>query len=343
MKCDNIKLLLADYLEGNLSASDTALVKEHLKNCADCREELQFLKKYMKKIEAFPSVKAPDDFLEQLHARIGETGRGSLVKKLFYPLKIKVPLEAAALLAIAVTGMIIFKPFRPEVAQYKAEEPASHQAMEEEKALHEDKHISHRERPPMVASNAVKAREKEKDAARDKKVAATDETMVAADIRVSEHPAKEEMKSSAGGQAEITLYLKQVTVARAEQEFDDSVTDRKADYAATEKALSKRSPGNARKDRAASAGATQQTAPAGRVKDEADSIAGLAQSLEGRIIRKSMDEKTGSESQIIVEIPRKNYSRFMKGLRGKWSVQKQYPSAPSERAGKVQFNINLER
>jgi len=343
MKCDDIKLLLADYLEGSLSPSDTALAKEHLKKCADCRDELQFLKKYLKKIETFPSLKAPDNFLEQLHARIGDSGRSSVVKKLFYPLKIKVPLEAAALLALAVTGMIIFKPFRPEVAQYKAEEPASHQAMEEEKALNEDKHITRRERPPMVVSNAVNTKKKEKIAASDKKVTATDETMVAADLMVSEHPAKEEMKSSAGGHAEITLYLKQVTVARAEQEFDDSVADRKADYAATEKALSKRSPGNARKDKAASAGATKQTAPPGLIKDEADGIASLAQALEGRIIRKSIDEKTGNESQVIVEIPRKNYSRFMKGLRGKWSVQRQYPSQPPERSGKVQFNINLER
>ncbi len=343
MKCDDIKLLLADHLEGSLSASDTGLVKEHLKKCADCRVELQFLKKYLKKTENFPSLKAPDDFLEQLHARIGEPGRGSVVKKLFYPLKIKVPLEVAALLALAVTGMIIFKPFRPEMAQYKSEEPASHPAMEEEKALRGEKHITHRERPPMVASNAVKAKDKEKSAAPDKKVAAAEETVVAADIRVSEHPAREEMKSSGSGPAEITLYLRQATVARVEREADESVMDRKADYAATEKTLARRSLEKAKKYEAPSGEAAQRTAPADRILNDVEGIAGLAQSLEGRIIKRPMDEKTGVDSQVIVEIPRKNYSRFMKGLRGKWSVLKQYPSQPPERAGKVRFNINLER
>ncbi len=343
MKCDDIKLLLADYLEGSLSPSDTALVKEHLKKCADCREELQFLKKYLKKIETFPSLKAPDDFLEQLHARIDDSGRGSVVKKLFYPLKIKIPLEAAALLALAVTGMIIFKPFSPEVAQYKAEEPASRQAIEEEQELPEDTHISRRERPPMAASNVVKAGEKDKSAAPDKSITAGQESTVAADIRVSEHPGKQEMKPSGTGQAEITLYLKQVTVARVEGEADESVMDRKADYAATEKTLPRRSPEKAKKDAAPSGEAAQRTAPADRMQNDVEGIASLAQSLDGRIIKRSTDEKTGVDNQVIVELPRKNYTRFMKGLRGKWSVQRQYPSQPPERAGKVQFNINLER
>ena len=67
MKCDDIQLLLDEYLEGSLAAGDAARVKEHLKTCADCRDELQFLKKYLKKTETFPTLKAPDDFLEKIH------------------------------------------------------------------------------------------------------------------------------------------------------------------------------------------------------------------------------------------------------------------------------------
>ena len=147
MKCDDIKLLLAEYLEGSLPAGDAAAVKEHLRTCADCREELQFLKKYMKKTESFPTLKAPDDFLEKIHRKIDAPDARHPYHKAVFPLKIKVPLEVAALLALAVTGLLLFKPFRPEMTEYRAEEPGPEMAMEERESRHHDDEMTRSDRP----------------------------------------------------------------------------------------------------------------------------------------------------------------------------------------------------
>jgi hypothetical protein len=332
MKCDDAKLLLDEYLEGSLPAEDAAKVKEHLKNCADCREELQFLKKYLKKAESFPALKAPDDFLEKIHRKIDAPVRGALVTRLFFPLKIKVPLEVAALLALAVTGLLIFKPFRPEMAEYKAEEPGRPLAMEYEASKHGDRMISRSEKPSAVTE---KAREKAAGPVMDNNVASRATDMVASEPSLPEQKSTEQEKSSRSDRAEVTLYLKQNLIAGAEQAKEESLQADDQDRADETRAASRKGLGYDRKDKAASEGA-MQSAPSGSTQAQADGIATLAQSLNGKILRKTADG-----SLVIVEIPRRNYSRFMKELRGEWSVQKQYPAEVPARASKVQFNINI--
>ena len=126
------------------------------------------------------------------------------------------PLEVAALLALAVTGLLLFKPFQPEMTEYKAEKPGRQIAMEDKKSLQKDTVASRSDRPaPVMGKNRV--REKGIDPAADNKVAASRiEDMVASEISVSEQLSKEKEKSSRGDQAEVTLYLKQNVLAGAE-------------------------------------------------------------------------------------------------------------------------------
>jgi hypothetical protein len=334
MKRDEIQPLLAEYLEGSLPAGEMARVKEHLRTCADCRDELQFLKKYMKKIETFPSLKAPDDFLDSIRRRIDEPERGSLVKKLFFPMKIKIPLEAAALIALAVTGLLVFRPFSSGVIEYKSEEPGGHAAREYKTSPREDTVASRDEK------SAVMDRMREGRKATDRKVAATRaEETVTSKVNEPEQLEKEKVAVARGEQAEITLYLKQNTIPGAEPSMDDSFKTRSMDAEET-RIASRKSAGAAKKDKAAS-GASMPSVAAGN-QSSIDDLANLAQSLDGRIIKKARDGKEGYSAQVVVEIPRKNYSRFMKVVRSNWSVQKQYPAELPKRASKVQLKLNLQ-
>ena len=43
--CASIQELLSPYLDGETTATETKAVQEHLQNCADCRAELESLRK----------------------------------------------------------------------------------------------------------------------------------------------------------------------------------------------------------------------------------------------------------------------------------------------------------
>ena len=323
MKCEQAKILLADYFDKRLPNGDMAAVKEHLRQCADCREELQFLKKYMKEIESFPSLKPPDNFLDSIHERLNRPRRGGVIRKLFVPVRVKVPLEAAALIALALTGVIIFKPFRQAELEVKPEGPIISEDEKSEKAGQSGHRVIRRERTPMIAKEDDTAgkKEREADLVQDTRVASSD----------SEGPAD---------LSEITLYLKQHTATGGTTQLRDSIAEQKSEQSEETKAVS-RDYQAAKKDKAGAV-RSKQTAPADEYQAGVDSLANLAQSLEGRIIKKEYGPGAVSNQTVVVEIPAKNYARFMNGVRGGWSIQKQYPDAPSRSSRKVRINMNLQ-
>jgi hypothetical protein len=322
MKCEEVNILLADYLDKKLPSGDMAAVKEHLRQCAECREELQFLKKYMKEIESFPSLKPPDNFLDSIHERLNRQKRGGVLRKLFVPIRIKVPLEAAALIALALTGVIIFKPFNIQEVEIKPEGPIISADEKSEKPASSDHRAARRERPPVIAKEDVAAGEKKNEA----------------DLLQDTKVASAESEGSAG-LAEITLFLRQNRATGSTDRLRDSIAEQTSEQSEQAKATSQNYLA-AKKDKAAVR--SQQTASADEYQAGVDSLAGLAQSLEGRIIKKESVAGAGSNQIVIVEIPAKNYSRFMNGLRGGWSIQKQYPDAPSRGSQKVRINMNLQ-
>jgi len=104
--CSETRDLLSEYMDDALDAKAKALADEHLRTCPACREELDSLKTVVKRIGSFESVKAPADFLDQLHKRMERRPRISVIwERLFYPLRVKIPLQLAG---AAVMALIIF-------------------------------------------------------------------------------------------------------------------------------------------------------------------------------------------------------------------------------------------
>lgn len=106
MKCSDVRKILADYLDGVLSQQDRALVEAHLASCKSCSEEFAFLKTYVNEAGSLEKVKAPSDFLEKVHQRLERRfSFEKLMRTLFVPVKIKIPLELAG---VAATVLIAF-------------------------------------------------------------------------------------------------------------------------------------------------------------------------------------------------------------------------------------------
>ncbi len=66
MRCEQVRTLLYDYLDGTLSRAVAESVSAHLNTCAECAREHRFLKGIWQEMNRLPEPPVPDD----LHARI---------------------------------------------------------------------------------------------------------------------------------------------------------------------------------------------------------------------------------------------------------------------------------
>ncbi len=113
MDCKKIKPLLTDYINKELSNELENEVKNHIVNCEKCKQKLNFLKKYFIEIKNIKPIKAPDDLLDKIHLRLTKkSGFKNLVKKLFIPLQIKIPLEIITIAVSVIFVILLFNPVK---------------------------------------------------------------------------------------------------------------------------------------------------------------------------------------------------------------------------------------
>lgn len=114
MECARVKELLSEYLDNALDAQTKALVEGHLSTCKVCSEELASLKAYIEQFGTLKAVKAPEDFLEKVHARLKRRFEFErIMRKVFVPVRIKVPLQLVAVAAMLFLVISVFKFIQP--------------------------------------------------------------------------------------------------------------------------------------------------------------------------------------------------------------------------------------
>jgi|GEM_PF-4880001 len=114
MNCNDIKNLLPEYIADEIKGEVKHAVDRHLKSCAACRKEYESLRAYFSLTSSLEKKKAPANFLAELHTVIEKKEKKSLkhlATLLFLPIKIKLPLEAAGVLAVSLIIVFFFKPF----------------------------------------------------------------------------------------------------------------------------------------------------------------------------------------------------------------------------------------
>jgi hypothetical protein len=137
MDCQEIQKSLSSYLERLLPSEEKKLVEGHLSSCAQCRASLAELKKTKNLLGNLDDVEPPPWLTAKIMARVREEKeqRASFLKKLFFPLHIKVPLQA---LGVILVGVIVFQVYRlvePERKVTPAPSPSS--LVTEKKTLQE--------------------------------------------------------------------------------------------------------------------------------------------------------------------------------------------------------------
>ncbi|PSL40240.1 anti-sigma factor RsiW [Planomicrobium soli] len=100
---ENIVHFMNDYLDGDISSTDEATLKEHLKSCSDCQKLYHELSKTIAFVQSASHIHAPSDFVQKTMARLPKEKKQANIQRWFrqHPL-----LTAAALFCIMTSAML---------------------------------------------------------------------------------------------------------------------------------------------------------------------------------------------------------------------------------------------
>lgn len=105
---------LSEYLDGSLPDADRAAVEKHLASCQNCGDALKELRKTVEHIREIEQVEPPAWMTQKIMARVrSEAEPQGLFQRLFFPLHIKLPLEALGLALVSVTAFFLYQNMQP--------------------------------------------------------------------------------------------------------------------------------------------------------------------------------------------------------------------------------------
>lgn len=120
MDHDSIRHKLSAYLDGAVTAAEKSLIERHLEECSDCRNTLHELEKTIHHVRSLGEVEPPPWLAVKVMARIREEAgrkRGVLLRLLQLPLRWRIPVEAAALVFLSVTGYLVYRNVSSDMTQ----------------------------------------------------------------------------------------------------------------------------------------------------------------------------------------------------------------------------------
>jgi hypothetical protein len=117
IKCAHCKEQLSAYLDGIMTAEEKKLIEEHLSTCEQCKAALSELMETRETLRNLEEVEPPPWFTQTIMNRVREEAepRKGLLQRLFYPLHIKIPVEALATCLVVVLALFVYKNTEPEI------------------------------------------------------------------------------------------------------------------------------------------------------------------------------------------------------------------------------------
>jgi len=120
MDCAAILELLSEYIDGTLDSKAKEAIEKHIAVCENCKQELASLRAVVEELSSLDQVKPPADFLEKIHERMEPRSTfNKILRKLFVPYGIKIPLELAAAATVAILVVLVLNIQQPEIQMMK--------------------------------------------------------------------------------------------------------------------------------------------------------------------------------------------------------------------------------
>jgi hypothetical protein len=115
MEHDAIRHKLSEYIDGSVTVEEKTEIEQHLKTCPICSDALRELKKTVEHIRTVEEVEPPAWMTQKTMAKVraeAEQKRG-FYHRLFLPLHFKLPIQAVAILFLAITAFYIYQYIQP--------------------------------------------------------------------------------------------------------------------------------------------------------------------------------------------------------------------------------------
>lgn len=119
MGCQHVQEQLSAYLEDELEPAARRSMDAHLEECVHCRRELEALRRTISALQSLEEIDVPPRLTAAIQAGIAvreRSGWRRLGAWLFFPMHIKLPLEAMALLLVTLGVVYVYRS-APELAQ----------------------------------------------------------------------------------------------------------------------------------------------------------------------------------------------------------------------------------
>ncbi len=131
MECREIQGLLTAYLEGALKPDQGLLVQDHLSSCEKCRCAVDDMRKTGVLVKDLEEIEPPPWLTPKIMARVREESghKGGLLRWLFYPLYVKLPLQGVAAILIVGLAAFLYKAMVPPFEAAKAPLPIEQKAL----------------------------------------------------------------------------------------------------------------------------------------------------------------------------------------------------------------------
>jgi len=119
MTCKEIEDQLPGMIDGALPETEKKRIEAHLETCASCRKAFADLRMSDERVKSLEEVEPPLWLKTRVMARVREEAeqKEGFLRKFFYPLHIKVPIQALATVLIAVVAWNVYKTGEPEFRQ----------------------------------------------------------------------------------------------------------------------------------------------------------------------------------------------------------------------------------
>lgn len=132
MECEKIRDRFSSLLEGDLNPLEEKILREHLASCPECQNELERFDKTMRWLHFIEEVEVPDEFLSGIEKKMEDRKRNIPLNEkvrgrwLSFPLSVKLPIQAVAMVTIVFLVLYLTKMMPMEVYRMKdAKQPPS--------------------------------------------------------------------------------------------------------------------------------------------------------------------------------------------------------------------------
>jgi hypothetical protein len=128
MTCEEARELFSARVDEALASAEAAQLDAHLAECAECRASFARFERTVSLVRGIPPAHAPAGFVDRVLEKARPVSWPRRVaRRLFVPMGIKLPMEAAALLLIAGLAVMTFRQ-SPEMQRFESPVPARREA-----------------------------------------------------------------------------------------------------------------------------------------------------------------------------------------------------------------------